>query len=482
MVSKMKKSIFKTAFLFLLIFFCIYFFSPAKIYSQTNNTDYSPDEIVVSYRSDVSIPLEERQKYHRSVNGEMVGKIERLGVEVIKVKDIDVDKASEILRRSPNVNYAEPNYKAYAYEITNDPGILEKWQWGMYKTQAASSGESAWNLSKGNAGIKVAVLDTGIDSSHEDLAGKVSAVRNCTNSAKAEDFNGHGTHVAGIIAATSNNSKGVSGIGYNISLINAKVLGDDGSGYYSWIADCMVWATDQGAKVINLSLGGSQGAKVLEDAVNYAYKKGVVIVAAAGNEGSSNPSYPAYYANVLSVAATDSSDNKPGWSNWGNWVDVAAPGVSVYSTLPSYSNAQKKLNYGTLSGTSMAAPHVAGLAGLIFAKSDGIDNTRVISAIEENADKISGTGSSWKYGRINAYHSLSALFVGQIPAPSPTYTPTPTFTPTPTITPTPTVVVIPTSTLTPVPNSSKFPSIQKPPVFDICKRLPYLCRQKATRG
>jgi len=149
-----------------------------------------------------------------------------------------------------------------------------------------------------------------IKSSHEDLTGKVVAAKNFTTSRTTDDKYGHGTHVAGIAAAVTNNSKGVAGAGVNCSLMNGKVLGDNGSGAYSWLINGIIWAADNGANVSNMSLSGSSESQALLDAVNYAWGKGVVLVAAAGNNGNSTPVYPAFYDNVIAVAATDQNDNR----------------------------------------------------------------------------------------------------------------------------------------------------------------------------
>jgi hypothetical protein len=184
--------------------------------------------------------------------------------------------------------------------------------------------------------------------------------------------------------------------------MNVKVMGDNGSGSYSWVAKGIIWAADNGAEVINMSLGGSADSQTLRQAIDYAWGKGVVVVAAAGNNGNSAPFYPAYYTNCIAVAATDSNDNLASWSNYGSWVDVAAPGVSIYSTL-------KDNSYGYKSGTSMASPHTAGLAALVFSvatdsNGDGQLNDEVRSQIEANCDDIglSAIGS----GRINAYQAV----------------------------------------------------------------------------
>ncbi|MFC1924461.1 S8 family serine peptidase, partial [Chloroflexota bacterium] len=251
--------------------------------------------------------------------------------------------------------------------------------------------------------IDIAILDTGIDQDHVDLAAKIVANMNFTSSGTVDDNYGHGTHVAGIAAA----GNGVAGIGFDSSLMNGKVLGDNGSGYYSWVASGVIWATDNGAEVINMSLGGTAYSSTLQSAIDYAWDNGVVVVAAAGNNGSSTQFYPAACTNCIAVAATSSSDSMASWSNYGDWVDVAAPGVSIYSTTINN-------NYGYKSGTSMASPHVAGLAALVFtteadASGNGYRNDEVRSAIESSCDDIGLSGIG--HGRINAYRAVSGTTI-----------------------------------------------------------------------
>jgi subtilisin family serine protease len=227
---------------------------------------------------------------------------------------------------------------------------------------------------------------------------------NYTDSPEDGDVHGHGTHVAGSVAALTDNQKGVSGTCPGCTLYDVKVLDDAGSGAYSWISEGIIWAADNGAKVINMSLGGRTGSSTVRSAIDYAWGKGVVVVAAAGNDGTSAHAYPAAYNNVLAVGATDNRDSKASFSNYGSsWVDVAAPGVGILSTTVDGA-------YGTKSGTSMATPHVAGEAGLIWSKTDlcdEADNACVRNQIESTADPVSGTGTYWDKGRINANGGLS---------------------------------------------------------------------------
>jgi thermitase len=270
----------------------------------------------------------------------------------------------------------------------------------MTKIQAAE----AWSVTTGSSDVKIAILDTGIDQNHEDLAAKIVANKNFTSSRSVDDKYGHGTHVAGIAAAITNNRKGVSGVGFNTSLMNVKVLGDNGSGYYSWIANGITWAANNGAKVINMSLGGSSSSTTLKSAVDYAWGKGCVIVAAAGNDNTSAPLYPAYYDNCIAVAATDQNDAKASFSNYGSWVDIAAPGVGIFSTLPNHNNRIGITNYGSLSGTSMATPHVAGVAALVFAAKSGWTNADVRAKIQTSVDPT--TGFTTSIGRVNAFKAV----------------------------------------------------------------------------
>jgi thermitase len=358
--------------------------------NQTPASGFSSEQILVKFKPDVTLP--EAAEIHRQLGGQVKGTIADIGVQVVTVPKGQAKEKAKGYSAHSEVAYAEPDFVAQVVGSPDDPwfGI----QWGMVKIQAPQ----AWDVTIGSASIDIAILDTGVDLDHPDLANKIIGNIDFSGSATADDVYGHGTHVAGIAAAVTNNGIGVAGLGYSATIMNVKVLGDTGSGAYSWIASGIIWAADNGAEVISMSLGGSAASSTLEDAVNYAWSKGVIVVAAAGNSGNTLPSYPAYYANCIAVAATDANDAKASWSNYGDWVDVAAPGTSIYSTF-------KDNGYGYLSGTSMATPHVAGLAALVFttvsdANSDGRLNDEVRSRIEATCDDIGVSGIG--YGRINA--------------------------------------------------------------------------------
>ena len=368
--------------------------------------DFASERILVKFKAGTSEAA--KHQFHRAQGAAVIGQLEQIGVHILKIPAGKVPEKVLAYRNNPAVAYAEPDYIATAFVEVIDPD-LDK-QWGILKIQAPE----AWDVSTGQD-IKIAILDTGVDQNHEDLAGKIIENADFTGSTSVDDRYGHGTHVAGIAAAVTNNALGVAGVGYNCGILNGKVLADDGSGAYSWIASGIIWATDKGAKVINMSLGGRLGSYALLEAVNYAWNHGVVVVAAAGNNGTSKANYPAYYTNCIAVAATDSSDAKASFSNYGSWVDVAAPGVNIYSTMPNHSNAIGLTNYGSLSGTSMATPFVAGLAGLVWATSYRTSAASVRDRIESTAEQAESIWSAYGIERINAYQAVLGPAVNTAP-------------------------------------------------------------------
>ena len=293
------------------------------------------------------------------------------------------------------------------------PAVLQNSENGQSSARAYDAYPAAFSFSAafGTFGLEsqtqarqvlVAILDTGIDAKHPDLAGKITGEKNFSASGNTEDRNGHGTHVAGIIAASRNSQAGVSGIAPNSRLLNVKVADDHGLCNESNVARAIVWAVDNGASVINVSLELRDPSYALEQAIDYAWDHGALVVAAAGNEGSSRPVYPAFYENALAVSATSAGQLAP-LSNYGDWVDVAAPGYQTYSTLPDN-------GYGYESGTSFAAAHVSGLAALLFSmvtdtNGDGRLNDEVRSLIEGSA--LPAAALATVHGQIDFAGTLS---------------------------------------------------------------------------
>jgi thermitase len=319
---------------------------------------------------------------------------------------LSASDSTEVNRqRAKNVSVADVSFSnsasiiPFEQALLNDPYVDK--QWALSQIEAPR----LWQITAGNPGIIVAVLDTGIDSSHEDLKGKVAAEVNFTDSPTPQDIKGHGTHIAGIAAASSNNGIGIGGLAPESRLMNVKVADDAGKCRAEVIAEGIVWAVDNGASVINISLELKEPSLELENAVNYAWSRGAVIIAAAGNGGSELPAYPAYYENSLAVAATRQDDTLAPLSNLGDWVDVAAPGFNIYSTLPDDS-------YGYKSGTSFASAYVSGMAALLFdiatdKNGNGRLNDEVRAAIETGSRKVGTRGVG--RGRIDAARSLTHI-------------------------------------------------------------------------
>ena len=314
----------------------------------------------------------------------------------------------------------ELDVPVYALDAPTGGDPYRNNQWDLAKSRVPT----AWTTSTGT-GTVVAVLDTGVDAAHPDLAGQVLPGRDLVagTSGTSTDPNGHGTHVAGTIAALTGNELGVSGFAPDTRILPVRVLGADGGGSMSAVATGITWAADQGADVINMSLGSTGRLTAVTNAIAYARSKGVVVVAAAGNSraAGSPVNYPAADAGVIAVAATDSADRIASYSNRGSYVDVAAPGSAILSTVPNG-------GYGGMSGTSMASPHVAALAAMIRAVRPGLTPDQVEKAITGSAVDLGtkGKDTDFGYGRIDAPAALALPVTTPVTkAPTPTPTPTP---------------------------------------------------------
>jgi thermitase len=348
------------------------------------------------------------------------GTINGLGVRVVPTAG-DPAALAAALDGRPEVVYAEVDRPMRLLATPNDPRFPELY--GLNNVGQAGGTPDAdidapegWDLAglgafPATGGVKVGIVDTGILQTHEDLAGKTV---DCARSqgtlvlagsiqvGSCADDNGHGTHVAGTIAGIANNARGVAGVAFDSPLAICKALGGPlGTGSTADVANCITWEADRAVKVMSMSLGGGDST-TLRDAVRYAAARDVLIVAAAGNDGDATLNYPAAYAEVVSVAATDNRDQRASFSNANADVEIAAPGVNVLST---YNDG----GYRTLSGTSMATPHVSGVGAIIRTNTPALTAAQARSKLDASVDDkgAAGRDSSYGFGRVNLSKAAS---------------------------------------------------------------------------
>ena len=389
--------------------------------------EYVAGELLVRFRASASPSAQNRllKAERLSVDRE----IKRLGVRVMRLPEgLSVEEAIKRLSRLPEVEFVEPNIIFHALIApAADPGLAN--QWGPQKMDAPA----AWQITSGDPGVVIAVVDTGVDYLHSELApnlwtnpdeiagngvdddgnGHVDDLHGWdfqNNDAQPLDDHFHGTHVAGIAAAApSDNPAGIVGICPNCRIMPIKVLDSQGSGSLDRVANGIVYAAESGARVINLSLGGTMGSPTLENAVNIAWSLGSLVVAGAGNNGADLLFYPAAYPNAMAIASVNQDDWRSCFSNYHEgFIAVAAPGEYIYSTTPRDPSGND--TYGTYSGTSMATPHVSGLAGLLFSQNPSRTPQQVRDIIQSSAIDLGPLGYDdfFGHGRVNAARALGA--------------------------------------------------------------------------
>ncbi|MDX6396998.1 MAG: serine protease, partial [Gaiellaceae bacterium] len=342
-------------------------------------------------------------KLLRSADTSLDDRVPQLDVSVVEVAPRDAREAEASLEASPQVEYVERDAVVRSFAaIPND--TLWRSQWGLQLLDLPL----VWAASSRAMVVPVAVIDTGVDAGHPDLAGMVGPGRDFVNDDDdATDDNGHGTAAAGVIAAHGGNALGGAGICQSCTVIPVKVLDAAGAGTTAMVAEAIVWATDHGARVINLSLGSPTRTEAVRDAIGYAVGRGVIVVAAAGNEGTSEELYPAAEAGVVSVGATMRDDALYDWSNRGAWVRLAAPGCN---TAPGLGGG-----FVEFCGTSSAAPVVAGLAAVALAQEPQAARVRIEEALGAGAIPVPDIAR----GRINAREALAMLGARLQPEPVP---------------------------------------------------------------
>ncbi len=373
----------------------------------------------------------QRQLLRRQKRAAVTGKRPELN-NIYRVRlDLEPGESlNEVLtayRSRADVEYAELNPIISVCATPNDRSYAD--QWALSKIHASE----AWDTCRGSSEVIVAVIDTGIDYDHPDLQGNlwtneserdglpwvddddngyIDDIRGynfVAYSNDPRDDHGHGTAIAGIIAAVGNNETDIAGLCWTARIMPVKVLGAGGDGTAADAVPAIYYAVTNGADIISGSWGGAEGSNALRDAIAYAHDEGVVVVAAAGNNGSGEPYYPAAYPEVISVAATDSDDQRWYLSNYGDWVDIAAPGrdiVSLRATLPSQATRTGVVT--RMSGTSLAAPHVSGTCALLLAANPFLRCDELHRILTATADPI-GPGICASNGRLNVYAALRAV-------------------------------------------------------------------------
>ena len=434
----------KKFLLFILCIVLLYLIPQSSLIETARNSSYSPlyakNEILLKFKS--GILTNQIEILMSEINLKEIEEIPHINVHRVKIPSrYSINEIIEVLNENPLVEYAEPNYILYLASIPNDPYFKYQWalrnigqeiappEFNLYHGNPNSDIKAwkAWDIEKGNEYIIIGVVDTGVALNHPDLKNNIiSSGRDfANNDFYAMDDHGHGTHVAGIISASSNNGTGVTGVCWKCKILPVKVFNENAIGLTSWVANGIIWAADHGARVINLSLGGPDVVpnRTLKEAIKYAFNKNVVLVAAAGNDGKEGVWYPAAWDDyVIAVSATDYNDKfvtfedtDGRWgSNYGPEVDVAAPGYYILSTWgmnlwlrghPGW----RGYSYGNK--TSMSTAFVSGEAALILSHMPSLSNKEVMNIIRYTADDVNSNIYPGKdiyigYGRINLKKAL----------------------------------------------------------------------------
>jgi hypothetical protein len=372
-----------------------------------NASHYANDEIVVKFHS--SLTEKQLLELRKELDLSVVRHTGKTYVFRSKKHETKQLKAYFVDKWKPE--FVEPHYLYLTNEVNggsvnngntfvpNDT-LYSEYQWNLPEIAT----ENGWNVTRGSTDVIVAVVDTGVQSDHPDLIGRLVTGTNIVDPSRPPDDDvGHGTHVAGIIAAEVNNNEGVAGMTWFTKIMPVKVLDSSGAGSTYSVAEGIIWATDHGAHIINMSLGNYAEAQFLHDALKYAHDHGVVLVAASGNDNTDRPGYPAAYPEVIAVSATDQGEGRAQYSNYGDYIDVAAPGTSIPSTYPGS-------RYAALSGTSMASPHVAALASLIRAANSKLTNDEVMEILRRTAKDLgtAGKDNDFGYGQIDVRAALQS--------------------------------------------------------------------------
>jgi len=390
---------------------------------------YVEDQILVKFKP--SVKSQSIETTLAIYNSKLLKKIAVGNIYQLQIPEgTTVKEMVYTMSQNAYIDYVGPNFIAHITVTPND--TFFDYQYALYnsgqnigvpgspqgKNRADIKATAAWEESKGAAEVIIAIIDTGVDLEHPDLVNKmISSGRDFVNDDfDATDDNSHGTFVAGIAAAETNNNEGVAGVAWNCKILPIKCADDKGWSWNSLLIEGIYWAVDNNASVINISIGGSDTDPLLKDALKYAFDNNVVVVAAAGNEAEP-VLYPAAYTEYcLAVAASDYDDNQASWSNYGPEIDVAAPGERIVGCVPDWFWGPGSIPYAFGSGTSYASPHVAGFAALIKSSKDWLTAAEIMNIICYSADDINSTEHPGKddymgYGRINMEKALVPIII-----------------------------------------------------------------------
>jgi subtilisin family serine protease len=370
---------------------------------------YVPDRLLVKFRP--GTPASQVARAHANARARILDEISQIGVQIVGLPtSVPLQRAIGIYAHNPNVEFVEPDCVVEPDAVPNDPQYPS--QWHLPKIAAPT----AWDSTTGGSSVIIAILDTGVNGNHADLAPKMVPGWNAyDNSSNTADVYGHGTAVAGTAAACANNGIGVASVAWDCRIMPIRISDTSGYGYYSTAASGLTWAADHGARVANISYEFS-GASTVSEGAKYFQSKGGVVTISAGNAGTALTLPDNPY--VLTVGATDGSDNLASWSNTGPVIDIVAPGVSILTTASGG-------GYAAYSGTSLSAPVAAGVVALVISANPTLSGQQAQDIVKQSADDLGTIGwdPRFGFGRVNAARAVALA----VTAPSDTQPPTVAF-------------------------------------------------------
>ena len=397
----------------------------AEAHGVEGATAFVPGEVLVRFRE--GVPQEALQPLKTAVGATGVEDLVIPGLAKISFHGLSLEAAQEALLSSGLVEFAEPNYVRRADFVPDDTDFDKQWNFHDQVTDGGINMPAAWDIEKGDNGVVVAILDTGVAywtgrgyTQAPDLAETkfVQGYDFVNRDRFADDDNGHGTHVCGTVAQSTDNVVGVAGVAFNCTVMPVKVLDSEGSGSDSQIIEGITYAADNGADVINMSLSGPDPSEALEEAVDYAFSRGVVVCASSGNEDRDSVGYPAASPSCVAVGATSRSKKRASYSNYGSALDVVAPGGDgiaypggiIQETYKTIGDPTSDFELISMQGTSMACPHVAGVAALVKSHRPAWSAAEVRAAVTSTCRDLGATGWDPEYGwgLIDAQAALGA--------------------------------------------------------------------------